>query len=164
MKFKLLLLFVVLILTTNLTAQSNNLEVSLSPVAGTKADWNLDFSLNIGFAAGNGFALKVPNGVMLIPVSLRINETEVWLQKANTISDRDSTVAWRNIAEGLIFLYKDQLIKQGDRIQLECIANIINTPLQTNEVTVSQVVRQADGFIASDQVSASGLFPAIPNR
>ncbi len=164
MKFKLLLLFVVLILSTSLIAQSNDLEVSLSPVAGTKADWDLNFSLNVNFPAGNGFSLQVPKGVMLIPVSLGINETEVWLQKANIISDHDSTVVWRSIADGLIFLYKDQLIKQGDRIQLKCIANIINTPLHTNEVTVSQVVRQADGFIAADQVSSSGLFPAIPNR
>ena len=164
MKFKYSALLIILFWSISLFAQQNEIELALNPLPGTQSDWEFQLSLDFKISPANGLVIELPDEIKLIPVSIKINGAEVWLQNIITVPERDSVIAWQTVSEGIILLYKKKLVQSGDMFTMKCMATINELPLKQARVRIKEVVWQSDNLKISDQAFATGTIPRIPKR
>lgn len=155
-----LLIFVV----SGLFGQQADVQLNLTPLSQTESDWEFELSVDFNFTPVSGLAVVVPEDVMLVPVSLKINNKRMWLQNLQFAPEPDSVVAWQRIADGLMFIYKQGMIQARDRMELKCISSLLKMPLEDRKVQLKEVVSQTDGLKVSNQIIASGEIPAVSSR
>ena len=154
----------VILLSGSVLAQNKELSISLKPLSNTKTDWEFSLEAQLNFSPENGIVLQVPGELMVVPVSITVNDRKFWMQNLLTVPEKDSVVAWQIVPEGLMLLFKKGVIRQGDKIRLVCIANILKKEFKSNTVYLKKIVSRPDGLKVSTQPLASGTLPAIPNR
>lgn len=162
MKAQNILLILFLIIAPAL-AQQTGASIDITPIPESDSDWEFNLNLDLTSSLSNGILLETPQEVMLIPISLRINQEEMWLQNILSVPDRDSVIAWQNMPQGIMLIAKSDLLNSGDNIQLKCMANIQDSELEQAEIRLKEVVSQTDGLKVSTNVFSSVQIPSIGN-
>ncbi len=145
-------------------AQNKNLDIALTPIANTKTDWEFRLSGKLNFNPEDGIVIQIPGEMMIVPISVSVNGKKMWMQNLLTVPEKDSVIAWQIVPEGLMLLFKRGLIRQGDQLNLLCIANLLKKDLTNKTVYLKKIVSKPDGLKVSTQPLASGTIPSIPNR
>lgn len=157
-------LFFILISTFGLLAQSSDIQVKVNPISDSRVDWEIELSVILPISPSQGFVLEIPEEIVPIPVRVRINEKELWLRNIGSVPARDSVVAWQTVDTGVMFLFKNRLLKSGDRLVIKFITSVLKTPTVNNKIVLKEIVSRDDGLKVANRAFASGAIPSLSNR
>jgi len=157
-------LFIVLIFILELFAQSNDIQVKIRSIPGSEVDWEFELSVVLPVSPSQGFILEIPEEIVPIPVAVRANEKDLWLQNISSIPERDSVIAWQTVNNGIMFLFRDKLLQAGDRLVIKFMATVLKTPEGNKKITMKEIVSRNDGLEVSNREFVSGSIPSISNR
>ncbi len=156
-------LFIVLVFLLELFAQNNDLQVTVKPISGSEVDWEVELSTVLPISPARGFVLEIPEEIVPIPVAVRANGKDLWLQNIASVPERDSVIAWQTVNSGIMFLYRDRLLQAGDRLTIKFIASVFKTPKE-NKITIKEIVSRNDGLKVSNRGFVTGSIPSFSNR
>ncbi len=145
-------------------AQPGNLAIRMNPLPNTPYDWELTFDFVAPVNADGAFVLQLPEGLLPVPFTVKINGNTLWLQNLLTVPEDDSVIAWQFIPEGLLLLFKPGVLKQGDRVEINCLLTVKEPDKEPKEVTLKAVKWSAGKVQIDNRVLASGMIPAFANR
>ena len=99
-----------------LFAQQNLMTISTGQKSGSGVDWETTITINIADEIQAGFQLTLPAALRLIPLSVQINQKNLWLQNTTVVSAVDSVVSWNLLADGIVFQFNPDQLKSGDQL------------------------------------------------
>lgn len=149
--------FILLINITFLPAQTDQLQVSVAPLSGSETDREMIIDWQASVQLSEGILIQLPQGVKAVPVSIRINDAEMWLKNGEAPPERDSVVVWQLNADGLVLLFDNGLLTNGDRLLIRSQASIPVAVPESNTIQIREVNVESDQLISGDQVLASGI-------
>lgn len=164
MKSKLIFIILSLLWATLSLAQTADIRTTLNQISDSGKDWELNFSLNLNFSPAEGFVLQLPEKILLVPVSIQVNNKNMWLQKKTAIPDRDSVVTWEFTSQGLSLFFRNGSLKNGDALGIKCHASFSKTDIGQNTVELKEAFLTPSGIEVSDQNYASGTIPLTSNQ
>lgn len=162
--YKLVTIILITIFSSNGWTQTTDARVDLNPISGTESDWNFNISVGLSRTPGIGLVIEIPEEIVVIPASIKINGRQVWLQNSTEAPQQDSIVSWISLPNGLAFLFKNGLIRTGDNIDFEGIASVIKSTDTEKFLDIREVISQSEGITASDEILANGQIPPIDVR
>ena len=88
------LLLIMAIFSQIVIAQENNLTIDMKPVAESNINWETTLILNGQNGMGKGVLIEIPSGLKMVPLSARINQTEMFLHNTNEMPAEASVISW----------------------------------------------------------------------
>lgn len=164
MKYRYIFLILTIFWATLLPAQTGDINATLDRMSDSVPDWELDLSVNLNFEPATGLAFQLPAGMKVIPVSIRLNGEELWLQNKLVIPDRDSVITWDFTAQGLSIFFRNGLLKNGDVLAITCHASIPKTDNFPATVSLKEASLSDTGINLSEQNFARGTISLISNQ
>ncbi len=104
-----------------LFAQQNIMQMSAEKKTGSEANWETTIIIDIIDDIGTGFSLSLPNGLRLIPLSVAINQSQLWLQNSESVAEVDSVVSWSFSDDGLVFGFNPNQLSSGDQVSIKAM-------------------------------------------
>jgi hypothetical protein len=155
---------ILFISTAWLYGQQNRLQVSIKALPQSQADWEMTLNWESGIALNGGILFQLPAGINMVPLSIQLDGAELWLLKGNSVPQQDSVVVWQVTPQGLILLFKSNLVKAGDGMLIRCQAQISNGLPEGSTVQVKEVTNQNGNLRLLEQSMASANIPSIPQK
>ena len=152
------------LLSLPLVAQPGGIRVQSNPLPNTRFDWELKFDFEVPNAVEGAFLLELPPDLQPVPVTVAVNGKQLWLQNLLSVPQGDSMVAWQLFPEGLLMLFKPGVLKQGDRVEINCLVTVKRAEEKTGEVALKAVIWSAGRVQIVNRALASGTIPAFTNR
>jgi len=107
-----------------------------------------------------GVLIEFPDEIRIVPVSVKVNEKNYWLKNYNKIPEIDSVTNWQLTEEGLVLLFKENQVLNGDQLMINCLLTLIAKELTDKEVIqIRRVNKTVDSYEITDQVIASKNIP-----
>ena len=128
------LCIVFLFITADIIAQDLRLGLTVQRIAQTKSNWDLNIILNSSMKLHPGVLIEFPNEIRIVPVSVKVNEKNYWLKNYNKIPEIDSVTNWQLTEEGLVLLFKENQVLNGDQLMINCLLTLIAKELTDKEV------------------------------
>jgi len=153
-----------LFISINLMAQSAQFGISLEAVPGTSADWRLGISWTAANVPANGLQLTLPETIQLAPMDVRLNGRQLWLINEGALPSRDSVMAWQSGPQGVTLLYREGLVKNGDRLEIRFAAAVLAAEAASDTLQIREVNWRNNAAEITNRTLAEGIVPAIPNR
>lgn len=155
-----ILCIIFLFITADLIAQDIMLDLSVQRIAQTESNWDLNIILNSSMRLQPGVLIEFPNEIRIIPVSVKVNEKNYWLQNYNRIPEIDSVTTWQLTEEGLVLLFKENEVLNGNQLKVNCILTLIAKELTKEKVIrIRRVNKTVDNYEITNQVIASKNVP-----
>jgi hypothetical protein len=164
MKYRYIFLILTIFWTTLLPAQTGDISTALNRMSDSSPDWELSLTVNLNFEPANGLTFQLPAGMKVIPVSIRLNGQEMWLQNKLAIPDRDSVIVWDFTAQGLSLFFRNGLLKNGDMLAISCHASIPQTDNFPATVILKEASLSDNSINLSERDYARGTIPLISNQ
>ncbi len=152
----LFLLFILVINTTFLFAQTDRLQVSVQPLEGSETDREMTIDWQSDRQLASGILIQLPEGSRAVPMSVRVNDTEMWLKKGDSLPGQDSVVVWQMNPDGLVLLFDAGLIGSGDRLTVRCQAVFPEQTAESSTLRIREVSMQDGQVVSGDADIASG--------
>jgi hypothetical protein len=142
-------------------AQSGDLGVEIQNIAQSESNWEISFSYNISNNSQPGILLELPGELKVIPMQIQLNQTNLWLQNKDEISQSVIVVNWQTLPEGLQLLFAENQVAAGDQLLIKTMATLIRKEMNPGAaVQIRRVERVGETKQFSDQVLATTPFPA----
>ncbi len=159
------ILFITLLLFFSvLFAQQNRLQVSVNAMPGSQADWEMTLDWQSGIEQTGGILFQLPAGIQLVPLSVKLGDSELWLKKGNRLPQQDSVAVWDVTADGLILLFRPGLVKRGDDVIIRCHAGFNAALPEGSAIQLKEVTVQNGSLKPVEQSVASASIPPIPQK
>jgi hypothetical protein len=110
-------------------AQQNMMTISAEKKTASKVDWETTITINVADEIRAGFQLTLPKALRLIPLSVRINQKNLWLQNARVVSDVDSVVSWNLLDDGIVFQFNSDQLRSGDQLTINSMTTVVRSDL-----------------------------------
>jgi hypothetical protein len=148
-----------------LLAQPNDLIVDMNPVAESTVNWETTFTVNGQTGMENGLLIELPSGLKMVPLSARINQTEMYLQNLKETPSIESVICWDFSPEGIILFFGDGQFKTGDQIVLKTMTTLIKKNLKQEASVNIRAVQNINPIIqySEDIISSANLSLKIKN-
>ena len=104
-----------------LFAQPGDLSVNLEKIPQSDINWEMTLSLNAPAGTQSGFLIEIPSTIKMVPLSVRINQADLWLQNSEQASVSDSVVNWVFMPDGVSFLFKEGQLAIGDQVVIKAM-------------------------------------------
>ena len=117
-----------------LFAQQNMMTISTAKNSGSEVDWETTITINVTDEIQTGFRLSMPAALRLIPLSVQIDQKNLWLQNATVVSGVDSVVSWSLLTDGVVFQFKTDQLRYGDQITKKTMTTIFRKDLTPESV------------------------------
>ena len=104
-----------------LFAQPGDLAVNLQPISPSDINWEMTLIMNAPAGTQSGFLIEIPPTIKMVPLSVRINQADLWLQNAAQVSASDSVVSWVFMPDGVSFLFKEGQLTIGDQVVIKAM-------------------------------------------
>lgn len=136
MKTSLHVFATLILFATTIFAQNSNLEMRIEKIQNTD-NWEFNLQYNFENSTDTGIFIELPTNFKVTPVSININNEEMWLKNSSESTDNDSVIHWETVENGLILRFNDDLIQPASQLSLKCISQIssklpddINVPIK----------------------------------
>jgi hypothetical protein len=137
-------------------AQENNLTIDMKPVTDSNINWETTLILDAQNGMSNGVLIELPSGLKMVPLSARINQTEMLLQNTNEVPSIESVISWDLSSEGVILLFQDGQFNTGDRIEVKTMTTQIKRTAGEDIVVNFRSAEKNDSTIKySEEVKSS---------
>ena len=123
---------IIVFLIQFLFAQQNMMTISAEKKSGSEVDWETTITINVTDEIKAGFQLILPVDLRLIPLSVQINQKNLWLQNATVVSAVDSVVSWNLLADGVVFQFNPDQLKSGDQLTLKAMMVLVRKNIERN--------------------------------
>jgi hypothetical protein len=104
--------------------QTENLQIRTESEAGNTINWQTTVTVTVPSGIRNSFLLELPAGLLMIPVSVTQNDRSLWLQNSGQPAAIDSAVSWQTTDQGLVFLFRDGQLNNGERLQITTMTTL----------------------------------------
>jgi hypothetical protein len=147
-----------------LFAQQNNLAVDLQPVAESDINWEATLSLDAEVGMESGLLIEVPAGIKMVPLNVRINDKDLYLQNKRQTPSNESVINWDLSAEGVTLFFPDGQYNSGDRLELKMMTSQIKKTVTANPaINIRTIVNKQDLQFSEDVKTSSILQLKIEN-
>lgn len=165
MKYNLFSILMSLLFSTQIFSQADQLQVLLNSKSDNETALDIQFTWSSNFTPTDGLIIESAQSMMLIPVSVRINGENIWLQNLSSLPENDSVITWQTSSNSLIFLLRNGMVQEGDVINVNCNGMINQDEgAADNAIFIKDITWRAGQLEISDQSYMSGNIPAVPNQ
>ena len=112
-----------------LFAQQNMMTISTAKNSGSEIDWETTITINVTDEIQTGFRLSLPAALRLIPLSVQIDQKNLWLQNATVVSGVDSVVSWSLLTDGVVFQFNPDQLRPGDQLTIKTMTTLVRKGL-----------------------------------
>ena len=154
---KKLVLFIALFAQT-LLAQPGDLAINLQPVRDSAVNWEATLTLEAQNGMENGLLIELPAGVKMVPLSARLNETELFLQNLDQAPASESVVNWDLTDEGVVLFFAEGQYSPGDRLILKTMTTQIKKQIEDNQqINIRTVLNTGPDIQYSEDIKVSNV-------
>ncbi|MCK5454438.1 MAG: hypothetical protein KAJ16_08750, partial [Calditrichia bacterium] len=139
MVYRILYFLIFALFITSLYAQSNDLVVNVSRMSEDTADLEATFSWQSSRNIQSGLVFTLSENMQAVPVSIRVDNREMWLKKGLETPANDTIICWDLAPEGLILLFSDGLISNNTSLDVRCHASFTRGRGDTATVEIREV-------------------------
>lgn len=164
MKHKYNFIILSILWTTLIWAQTAEISTTLNRISPLGEDWQLTFRVNLNFEPTDGLSFQLPEGISVIPISIQLDDKEIWLQNKMAIPNRDSVITWNFTAPELSFFFRNGLLKNGELLTINCHAIIPQTDSFPAPVSLKEATLSDAGINLSEQDYARGTISLISSQ
>ena len=153
--FKATVFFIYAIFTLGFT-QINTLQITTSEnfIDKDNFSYEMNFSLNENII--NGFVLKLPESVQMVPAQIEIAGETVWLKESNDIPVANNVVHWSRSGNELIFLLA---VQTNSQVKIQLNGFSAERLKNVKQITVHRLgVNDAQSYKSGEQLSSISLF------
>lgn len=139
-----------------LFAQQKNLTVQLQPVPKSAVNWETTLILEAQSGMENGLLIELPAGIKIVPVSVRLNDIDMYLQNVNEIPTNESVITWNLAEEGMVLLFSEGKFNPGDRLVLKTMMTKIKKQIEDSaQINIRTVVNSGPDIQFSEDIKIS---------
>ncbi|MBN1406975.1 MAG: hypothetical protein JW956_04265 [Calditrichaceae bacterium] len=151
MKLFLSILIVSILTFSAAIAQDGNLNVDLQKIQNTE---NWEFNMDYKFAGLNstGIFIELPQKFSVTPISVMINNQNMWLKNSDNAVDNDAAIHWENTEGGLILRFSSNIIQSATQLTAQCM---VQTSDNINQDEIISIKPMIDNDQISDEIIAS---------
>ena len=136
-------------------AQNGNLNIDLQKIQDSN---NWDFNLQYQFTnpITIGVFIELPDKFIVTPISIKVNDQDLWLKNTDEISENDFVVHWEYLENGLILRFSDNLIQSGNQFSLNGLSSTSNNLDDDTVISIKQMVDNdqiGENVIASNNIN-----------
>ena len=136
-------------------AQNTNLNIDVQKIQDTN---NWDFNLQYQFTRPviNGVFIELPNKFIVTPISIKVNDQDLWLKNTDEISENDLVIHWEYVENGLILRFTDNLIQSGNQLSLNGLSSTSNNLDDDTVISIKQMENNdqiGESVIASNNIN-----------
>jgi hypothetical protein len=147
-----------------LFAQQNNLAVDLQPVPGSDINWESTLLLDAQSGMENGLLIEMPAEIRMVPLNVRINDGEFYLQNKSETPTNESVINWDLSAEGVVLFFPEGKYNSGDRLVIKTMTTQIKKQVAQNPtINIRTIVNKQDLQFSEDIKTSSTLQLKIEN-
>ena len=150
------IIFISCVLIFNVViAQNGGLNIEIQKIQDTN---NWDFNLQYQFTnpVKIGVFVELPNKLIVTPISIKVNDQDLWLKNTNEISENDLVVHWEYVENGLILRFTDNLIQSGNQLSLNGLSSTSNNLDDDTVISIKQMENNdqiGESVIASNNIN-----------
>ncbi len=164
MNYKIHPIVFIVIIATQMFAQANRLQISVNSNAENEPTLEFALAWDMNFNPTNGLKIETSQEIYLVPKSLMVNGKGMWLQNLTTIPEQDSVITWQSSPNGIILLFREDLIKNGDQLNINCNGSMKAGGEEPHGIYIKDVEWRSGNIEVSEQSFVNGSIPATPNR
>jgi hypothetical protein len=158
------LVLITVLFSQILFAQQNELAVDLKPVAESDINWETTLTLDAQSGMESGLLIEVPAGIKMVPLNVRINDKDLYLQNKGETPSIDSAINWELSAEGVTLFFAQGQYNSGDRLVLKTMTSQIKKTVTENPtINIRTIVNKQDLQFSEDVKTSSILQLKIEN-
>ncbi len=159
------IVLVTVLLAQILFAQPGDLSVNLQQIPQSDINWEMILSLNAPAGTQSGFLIEIPSTIKMVPISVRINQSDLWLQNSEQVSASDSVVNWVFMPEGVSFLFKEGQLTTGDQMVIKAMITKLKKRESSESVLKIRPVQNIESDIQiSNEVITSADISTMLSR
>jgi hypothetical protein len=143
-------------LISPLIAQAQNLDLSFEKQGDDNLNWEMTIIFTVTSATQNGMLVEIPGQIRVVPMNVRINQKDIWMQNSEQVPQIDSLTTWHSVDEGLVFLFGEGLLSSADQLQMTCMATVLDKQISNEAVIQIRAVVNTNPIQISEQIIASG--------
>ena len=136
---RILFLIILPLLFTSLYAQSNDLIVNVNRMSGDTPDLEATFSWQSSRNIQSGLIFTLSENMTALPISIRLDDREMWLIKGLENPSNDTIVSWELSPDGLILLFSNGLVDNNSNLDVRCHASFTTGRGDTAMVEIREV-------------------------
>ena len=140
-----------------LLAQDSGLNIEIQKIQNTN-NWEFNLQYQFTIPVVIGLFIELPDDFVVTPISIKVNDQDLWLKNTNEVSENDSVIHWEYVENGLILRFSDNLLQSGNRLSLNGLSSIRN---DLNGNIIISLKRMLDNNQIGDEVIASNNLNVI---
>jgi hypothetical protein len=140
MVYRLLYFLIFALFLTSLYAQSNDLVVTVSKMSEDTPDTEATFSWQSSRNIQSGLIFTLSENMKAVPISIRLDDREMWLKRGLESPSNDSIVCWELSPDGLILLFTNGLLNDNSNLNVRCHTSFTLGRGDTAVVEIREVI------------------------
>ena len=142
-----------------LFAQPGDLSVNLQKISPSDINWEITLTMNAPAGTQSGFLIEIPFNIKMVPLSVRINQADLWLQNAAQVSASDSVVHWVFMPDGVSFLFKEGQLTIGDQVVIKAMITLFKKRESSESVLKIRSVQniESDSQISNEVITSTDI-------
>jgi hypothetical protein len=151
MKLVLSILFISIFIFTTAKAQDGNLSVDLQKIQNTD-NWEFNLNYQVDNLNSTGIFIELPENFKVTPISIKVNDQDLWLKNSTETTVNDSVIHWENTENGLILRFSENLFQYATLLSIKCISL---TNIDIDDDTIISIRSMINNDQISDEVIVS---------
>lgn len=136
-------------------AQNTDLNIDIQKIQDTD-NWEFNLQYQFNSTVSTGIFIELTAKFVVTPISIKVNDQEMWLKNSSEASNNDSAIHWEYVENGLILRFTDNLIQSASQLTLNCISQISKDFETDTVISIKQMVDNdqiGEDIIASNNLS-----------
>lgn len=148
--------FILFVIFTLGFAQNNPLQISTSENFIDKDNFSYEMNFSLNENVINGFVLKLPESVQMVPAQIEIAGETVWLKESSEIPAANNVVHWSRSGNELIVLLA---VQNNSQIKIQLNGFSAERLKNIKQITVHRLqLNSAQNYESGEQLSSISLF------
>jgi hypothetical protein len=112
----------------------------------------------------SGLIFSLSENIKAVPISIRIDNREMWLKKGLETPANDTIICWDLTPGGLILLFSNGLINNNTSLDVRCHASLTKGREDTAAVEIREVTfRNGESEISENSIASTSV-PVVNNQ
>jgi hypothetical protein len=154
MKNIILIIFLMTLLSASAFSQNASLNMNIQKIENTD-NWEFMLEYTFSSAVDSGIFIELPANLAATPVSINLNNTEMWLKNSNEIPANDSAVYWETLENGIILRFNSDLIQANSRISVKCISQVSQNLSDDANISIKRMQNRSE--ISNEIIASNNL-------
>lgn len=136
-------------------AQNTDLSVDIQKIQNTD-DWEFNLQYQFKSPVVTGIFIELPDKFIVTPISIRVNDQEMWLKNSSDASNNDAAIHWENTENGLVLRFTNNLIQSGNQLLLKGLSSISSNLDNDIIISLKQMVdndQMSEDIIVSNNLN-----------